>query len=437
MRKPGLPPPDRILSSKATQAYLGGKWNRFILKVNEEYKHWDKVKHLKPPTGFSIREVWHAVRHWRTQRAFLLKFGSYRFSFVWTQELAHWLHEVDMKYGGSIGAEETPSGFDRQRYLVSSVAEEAIASSQIEGAVTTRRVAKEMLMQQRPPRDRSEQMILNNYQTIQWIREHAKDNLNLKKLLHLHRLMTTKTLHSPKEEGSLRKDDDIAVVDHSDGTIMHRPPLSKKLHVLLKDLIAFFNTDDEHNFIHPIVKATICHFMISWIHPFVDGNGRTARALFYWYMLRNGYWLTEYLSISRVILRSRGNYYRAFLYTETDNHDLNYFIYYHMRALLKAFGELMEYIERKSEERVSFSTFVRSGVNERQAVILGWVIKEPGKVIVVKEVQTQFGVSNQTARTDLQELVEKGYLRITAPNKKKQAFLAAPNLDRKLKSTTS
>lgn len=45
--------------------------------------------------------------------------------------------------------------------------------------------------------------------------------------------------------------------------------------------------------------------MIAYMHPFVDGNGRTARALFYWYMLKSGYWLTEYLSISRVIAKSK------------------------------------------------------------------------------------------------------------------------------------
>ena len=74
-------------------------------------------------------------------------------------------------------------------------------------------------------------------------------------------------------------------------------------------------------FIHPIVKGIIIHFLIAFIHPFVDGNGRTASAIFYWYMLRKGYWLTEYLSISRIISRSKRQYEKAYLYTECDGNE--------------------------------------------------------------------------------------------------------------------
>ena len=58
--------------------------------------------------------------------------------------------------------------------------------------------------------------------------------------------------------------------------------------------------------------------MLAFIHPFVDGNGRTARSLVYWYMMKKGYWLTEYLSISRIIYRNKAQYEKAFLYTEAD-----------------------------------------------------------------------------------------------------------------------
>ena len=56
-------------------------------------------------------------------------------------------------------------------------------------------------------------------------------------------------------------------------------------------------------FIHPMIRSIILHFWLAYDHPFVDGNGRTARALFYWSMLRHGYWLFEFISISQIILK--------------------------------------------------------------------------------------------------------------------------------------
>lgn len=91
--------------------------------------------------------------------------------------------------------------------------------------------------------------------------------------------------------------------------------------------------------------------MIGFIHPFVDGNGRTARALFYWYLLKKGYWLTEYLSISRMILKSKVQYANAYLYTEHDEMDVGYFIHYQLHIMALAFESLQEYLKRKSEEK--------------------------------------------------------------------------------------
>ena len=99
----------------------------------------------------------------------------------------------------------------------------------------------------------------------------------------------------------------------------------------------FFNDKYPRQFIHPIIRGIVIHFMISFVHPFVDGNGRTARAMFFWYMLRQGYWLTEYLSISRVIAKSKKAYEKAFLYTEADGMDIGYFVAYNLRVLEQSF----------------------------------------------------------------------------------------------------
>ena len=90
--------------------------------------------------------------------------------------------------------------------------------------------------------------------------------------------------------------------------------------------------------------------MLAWIHPFTDGNGRTARSLVYWYMLKKDYWMTEFLSISRVIYKNKKRYERTFLYTEADGMDMTYFILHNLKVMKKAYEELKTYLARTLEK---------------------------------------------------------------------------------------
>lgn len=211
-------------------------------------------------------------------------------------------HELDMNFGGSWGCDSLLPEEGRERYLISSLMEEAISSSQMEGAATTRQVAKDMLRKDQSPKDRSQQMIMNNYSAIQYLVEHKDNQLNKDFILYVHRLMTFKTMKNPEDAGRFRSEtDDIRVANEITGETVHTPPAAHEIPSFLNDLCRFVNDEQDTVFIHPIIKAIILHFMIAYVHPFVDGNGRTARALFYWYMLKQGYWLMEYLSISRII----------------------------------------------------------------------------------------------------------------------------------------
>lgn len=213
------------------------------------------------------------------------------------------LHEIDLGLGGNIGiAQPQLSRRDKHRYLVSSLMEEAIASSQIEGAATTRKVAMRMLRTRRRPRTRGEQMIFNNYETILMLRDQKGEPLSVEQILEIQRSMTQDTLDDPAHCERVRTaDDDVCVVDVRESEVVHTPPPAEELSERLGAFCAFANRQTEERFLHPAVRAILLHFWLAYDHPFVDGNGRTARALFYWYMLRSGYWVFEYLPISRII----------------------------------------------------------------------------------------------------------------------------------------
>lgn len=394
-----------------------------IKEINNEYLYWDKVKYKKI-NDFEPEQIWSIVKISREFNYKSIYFGKDKFNYVVTDYIQKILHYFDMNIGGYMGAKSVIPEEDKTRYLVSSIMEEAISSSQIEGANTTRKKAKEMLRKEVKPRSKSEQMIVNNYRTIKYITQNRHDDLTPERLLYIHGLVSCDTLDDKKEEGEFRHSDDVHVVNHLDGEIVHTPPKHKNLDELINDLCNFFNEDKNDFFIHPIIKGIIIHFMIGYIHPFTDGNGRTARALFYWYLLKKGYWLTEYLSISKIIQDTKNQYEKAYLYTENDSNDLSYFVTYHLKVMDKAFDALKSYIQLKQKENLQIASFVRiPNVNERQAQMLKILFDEPECIFTVKEVENRFVVSNYTARTDLNGLVNLGFLEVIQVNKIKQNFI--------------
>lgn len=403
-----------------------------VQKLNSDYPYWDKVKYASTNNHLNPRQLWFAIKFLRQLNCTVLQFGAYKFSFTVTDEMFELLHYFDMNIGGNLTGDQIIPSENQNAYLISSIMEEAIASSQMEGAATTRKVAKDMLRKSERPRNKGQQMILNNYTTINYIKEHSKNDLSIDQLLEIHRLMTIKTLDNEAESGCFRKNNDILVMDGITGEIAHNPPSHEELETLLRELVIFFNKN-EGPFIHPIVKAIIVHFMLSFFHPFVDGNGRTARSLFYWYMMKQGYWLIEFMSLSRIIYKTKKSYEKSFLYTEYDDNDLTYFILYNLRAMKKAFEELKLYLKRKSEENKSVMLLTTiKGINQRQAQLIQIIQEKPDVYFTVKEVENRFTVGNQTARTDLYGLVEMGYLSEIHLNKRKLAFIKSPDFDSKI-----
>ena len=409
---------------------------KLMKKINSGYYYWDRVKYMAP-AGVDPTVLWQAVKLQRMVNAKAVIFGKYKFYFTITEQMLALLHEFDMNIGGSLGTKNLIPDNDKNFYLVSSVMEEAIASSQMEGASTTRKVAKEMLRKKLKPRDKSQLMIANNYATIRYLSEHRQDEFSVERLLEIHRYISSGTLDDKDDEGNIRRTDDIVVMDGITGDIAHTPPPHEEVKQLLEDLCSFANNDSPDNFIHPIIKGIILHFMLAYIHPFADGNGRTARSLVYWYMMKKGYWLTEYLSISRIIYTSKAKYEHAFLYTERDGNDLSYFIQFNLDTMKRAYEELKNYLQRKISERDSILMFKdMKGINQRQAHILKVIAEKDNEILTTKEVATRFNITSPTARADLQNLVRLGFMTEIPLNNKMSGYVRADSFKEKMEQST-
>lgn len=438
MKKPEKPPSvnENLSYSEIMQELISiGKFNDFFRLDDTEYPYWEEWKYKTKEWGIAPEKVWSCAKSHRIGQK-TIRFSTvpdFTFYFNTPSTIQKYLHELDLNLGGNLQSENLIPSQEKDRYLVNSIMEEAIASSQIEGAVTTRKVAKEMLEKNHQPKDKSEQMILNNYNTMRWIVGNKDVEMSSDLLLKIHQIITEDTLDNKEDEGRLRKNDDIKILDDSN-EIFYIPPQQEYLIKLINDFCDFANDEHKnHVFIHPLIKGVILHFLIGYIHPFVDGNGRTARAIFYWYLIRKGYWLIEYMSVSRIILKAKSQYARAYLYTEYDNNDLTYFIMYNIKCIHTALDELKLYIEKKAEEKKQVLSLITNyDFNERQIVLIKDILVDKTEYFTVKQIEKRFNISNQTSRNDLTDMVKKNIL-ISKTAGKKTRFFASPDFEKQLK----
>jgi Fic family protein len=383
--------------------------------VEGKYLHWDQIRHRTPPAGCNHEKWWFGLKARREASSSILPLsGADGVPFRYTSDpLTFYLHQVDMGAAGSIQQNEPVTNPEtKDFYLVRSLVEESITSSQLEGASTTREVAKQMIMEKRRPRDRSERMIMNNYQTMERILELRDQDMTRELLLEIHSLVTENALDNPSAHGRFRRPDENIVLSDIHGEVLHVPPPAAELAARIDALLSFANRIDPARFVHPFLKSMILHFVLAYEHPFVDGNGRTARALFYWSMLKHGYWLFEYISISKIILKSPVRYGMAFLHSETDDNDLTYFLLYHAGVVLAAIEELHQYIDRRTKEvaAVIAESKGQTGLNHRQRELIAHALKHPNQLYSVAYHQRANGVVYETARKDLHELARRGFL---------------------------
>lgn len=441
MKLPRHPPKLELLNvefmTKMIRFSQAPEGAEFIQKANAEYFDWDSVRHRPIPQNLTPEEAWGAIRFSRmaNQKPLTLKDPSGNPFVYWLpQRFQQVLHEVDQKASGSQLFDEQSYNFvsdSKDQIIISSLMEEAIATSQIEGAVTTRDQAKEMLRSKRKPRNKSEQMVLNSYQTIRMLRTVLGEPLSIDLLNRIQTEITVNTLDDGNEPGKFRTPNDkIVIVDEGDNQVVYTPPAADQLPQRMQQLVDFANTEHkDNNFIHPLIKASILHFMLAYEHPYPDGNGRTARALFYWYMLKSGYWLFEYLTISRAVYQSPIQYYRSFLFTEYDNNDLTYSLHYMLKVTHNSIEQLKQVLRKKQQESKNVAQTLRDfpGINHRQRELLSNAARHRDKIYTIAAHRESHGISYQTARTDLLDLAERKLLEQKMSGNR-MVFLPSENL---------
>ena len=414
---PERPPSDwkQAITARNTAFAIDPKFQEEVAEYNRRYLSWDELKYRIPDPD-RRKVTWAIMKLLRVLRYEQVPFPRLPLTYSFIPEMVRSLHTIDRYLSGTLRIHNKTLPLE-ESYILNALMEEAIASSILEGAATTRKAAKEMLRKGKKPKNTAERMVLNNYEAMRFIREKKDEALSPEFILAIHQMVTKGTINE-EYGGGFRTTNDVVVADSESGVVYHTPPDFSEIEGFVHDLCAFANSDSAGSkesgvpFIHPVIKGIILHYLVGYLHPFHDGNGRTARSIFYWYVLSRGYWLFEYMPISRIILRSKKKYALAYLHTEYDGSDITYFLQYTLSCINAALTDLLTYLEQQQAVQSEANALIREiqEINPRQALILREMREHPNEYYTIREIMQDYNTVYQTARTDLLHLTELGYL---------------------------
>ncbi|MGL6025160.1 MAG: Fic family protein [Cetobacterium sp.] len=276
-----------------------------------------------------IEKVWNDVVNFRKKNGYTTSFESQEGT-IFFYYIRKIIKENIHKLESSSKINLTDRKLAKKVYSESLI-DEAMSSSAIEGAFSTRRRTKDLVEGCCIPETKDEKMILNNYNALKFINENNDVLITDELVIELHNIIIFGTLDECDITERYR--DDLVVLKDANNKEVYEAPKCELVEELMSQLIDYINEDTKENV---FIKASIIQFMFLYIHPFFDGNGRTGRALSYMYLIKKGYGFFKFFSISYVVNEYKSKYYKSILKCEDEYSDLSYFIDFNIDMMSKA-----------------------------------------------------------------------------------------------------
>ncbi len=262
-------------------------------------------------------------------------------------------------------------------------------------------------------RDRDIQEIINYRNTIQWIDQWdkfvslpAKFSEDILKTLHN---LTMQRLIEDKYIGSYR-DTQVVVRSAANGDVVFRPPVSVEIPFLIEDFFTWLNSDEALQ-LHPIFRAAITHYQIVYIHPFIEGNGRTGRAMATLVLYSSGYDFKKFFSLEKYFDDDVEQYYQALLSVQQQpNQDLTYWLEYFCYGLAIEIDKVKQQVLKLSKDlKLKRELGQQVALSERQILLLE-LFQQQGEVTSYDAQRVLPNVSVDTILRDLKDLLHKGVI---------------------------
>lgn len=301
---------------------------------------------------------------------------------------------------------ENRSSF-KNEFLSNAKIEEAISSAIYEGANSTRAKAKQLIVSNDKPKNKNEWMIINNYKAMMWINKNSMKDVSLDLIKELHTIVTKNTLEGDDEAFSGKFRDGAVFVGDHEGVAF------SKLEPSLTEIIDLCINNRRH--LHSLVKAILLHYFVAYIHPFFDGNGRTARALFYFKAIKNDLKFVELLSVSASLKEKGNKYIKSFENVIENDYDLTYFVDYCLESLLIALNKI--------ESKVLFLFDIvklqnKYSLSNNQILLLQKLALNKFLWISSEDYAKELGKTREIGRRELKDLFIKKFLKEQKQGKK-------------------
>lgn len=282
------------------------------------------------------------------------------------------------------------------------VIDEAVFSSMIEGAFTSREEAAKFIRNKKQPANKSEHMVKNNYDALTYALEHLDEPITEQTIIEIAKIVTRNAAEVTVEG---YRTEPVYVTGRE--AVVYTPPVAEHVPEMMESLVRFIQSSE----LHPVIKACVAHFYFVYIHPFGDGNGRTARALSYMMLIQSGYEFFRYFSISNLVSDERGKYYRSMVNVEEDEGDMTYFIDFYSNMLSRSVIRMEVHLTHHVLAGQRVKELQSSGLlNERQIAGVKWLLEGVGDSVTVDKWKKRYKVVQETARKDLMKLCDVGIL---------------------------
>lgn len=354
------------------------------------------------PFGRSIDSFWEEELNYRKERAVKLPLHSWDGKEYFYVQTADFLAAADSITKMARYAFPNP---DFKEGFNENLVDEAYFSSAIEGAFSTREKAHALIGSGKEPVNKDERMILNNYHALQFVMENLDYGINEGAIIHIGELLTEGTEDASFTSGY--RNGPVYILSPI-GEKIYTAPDAKYVRPMMDELLDYLNDRS----VHPIEKAVIAHVFFVTVHPFFDGNGRTARALTYSILLKAGYDFFRLVPISGILSQERSRYYKTLRACQDpeNGYDFTYFSNFYAGCLSRTIHSV--------QARLCGMEFYRNISGkldpEKDARILKgayWMVSNDIKTISAEKWKNKFGISFETARKNLLTLEEIGFFK--------------------------
>lgn len=228
-------------------------------------------------------------------------------------------------------------------------------------------------------------------------------------LLALHRTISTGTLDDPEDEGAFRRKQ-VVVANSATGEVVFTPPPTEEVPDLVDGLLQWFGSD-RVNELDPVIQAGVAHYQLVWIHPFADGNGRTARVLATLALYTRGFDVKRFFALDDYYDQDRRGYYAALRAVDQSTLDLTGWLEYFTAGVALSISSVRDRIIGISKDVKALSEKGQISLSERQMAIVERMVDTGA--ITNREVRELFDISNRAALNELESLMELGVVKKT------------------------